>query len=127
MPRFGRRSHNNLMTAHTDLQRLFREVVKHFDCAVICGYRNEKDQTDAYRNGFSSVKWPNGKHNKSPAEAVDVIPWFAKKPHVRWSDIEEFVEFGGFVLGVASQMGIKINWGGHWKKFKDLPHFQLRR
>jgi peptidoglycan L-alanyl-D-glutamate endopeptidase CwlK len=37
-------------------------------------------------------------------------------------------------LGVASQMGLKIRWGGDWdmdtqtkdNKFDDLVHFELR-
>ena len=45
-----------------------------------------------------------------------------------------FHYFGGFVLGIASQMGLKIRWGGDWdrdtevkdNRFDDLPHFEIR-
>jgi len=44
MPAFGERSRNNLKTCHEDLQKLFNEVIKHFDCSVICGHRGQEEQ-----------------------------------------------------------------------------------
>jgi hypothetical protein len=134
MPTFGNRSKNNLATAHPDLQRLFNEVIKHYDCAVICGHRSKEDQDKAFHEGRSKVQWPNGKHNKQPSLAVDVVPWFSNKPNIRWNDSSKFYEFGGFVQGVAATMGIDIRWGGNWdgddelkdQTFFDLPHFELR-
>ena len=129
MPKFGRRSRTNLHTAHPDLQKLFNEVVKYFDCTVICGHRNEESQNKAFHEGFSKVKFPKGRHNAQPSKAVDVCPY-----PVDWKDLDRFRYFAGFVLGIASQMDIKIRWGGDWdmdtftkdNKFNDLPHFELK-
>lgn len=129
MPKFGKRSRANLKTAHDDLQRLFKEVVKYFDCTVICGHRDESSQNKAFHEGFSKVKFPNGRHNAMPSQAVDVCPY-----PVDWKDLDRFRYFAGFVLGVASQMGIKVRWGGDWdmdtftrdNKFNDLPHFEIK-
>ena len=44
MPRFGRTSLKRLNTCDEDLQALFKEVVKYFDCSVIEGHRNEARQ-----------------------------------------------------------------------------------
>jgi hypothetical protein len=41
MPKFGRKSRNQLSTCHEDLQALFEEVVKYFDCSVLEGHRGE--------------------------------------------------------------------------------------
>ena len=133
MPKFGQRSASNLATAHPDLQRLFNEVIKTYDCTILCGYRNEEDQNKAYHEGRSKIKYPNGKHNKQPSEAVDVAPWFAEKPNIRWEDKEKFYHFAGYVQAVADQLNIKIRWGGNWdsddelhdQTFFDLPHFEL--
>lgn len=133
MPKFGTRSLNNLSTCHPDLQRLFNEVIKYYDCSILCGHRNKEDQNKAYHEGRSKVKWPNGNHNSMPSNAVDAVPWFKDEPHIRWNDKEKFYEFGGFVQGVAATMGIKIRWGGNWdsddelhdQTFFDLPHFEL--
>ena len=129
MPRFGSRSINRLKTCDQKLQELFYEVVKHFDCSIIEGNRGEERQNKAYADGKSKVKYPNGKHNKFPSVAVDVAPY-----PIDWSDRDRFHYFGGFVLGVAKQMGMNIRWGGDWNqdtetidnKFDDLVHFEIK-
>lgn len=126
MPYFGRRSRQNLRTAHEDLQLLFNEVIKHFDCSVKWGFRGKVDQNKAFRDGFSNLKWPKSNHNVKPCRAVDVTPWFPSKPHTRWTDEMTFKIFGSFVMITAERLKIKIRWGGHWTK-PDFPHYELKR
>ena len=133
MPKFGQTSKENLSTCHEDLQELFNEVIKHWDCSVVEGYRNEERQTKAYKSGNSKVRYPNGKHNRIPSNAVDVVPYVLGKGIV-W-DERECLSFGGFVLGIASQLGICIRWGGDWdgdkdvndQSFNDLVHFEIKK
>ena len=133
MPKFGDRSKRNLAETHFDLQRLFNEVIKYYDCSIIEGHRPEDEQNDAYDNGLSKLKWPDSKHNKQPSLAVDAVPWFKNEPHIRWEDKSKFYEFAGFVQGIAKMLGINIRWGGNWdmddelkdQHFYDLPHFEL--
>jgi len=128
MPRFGKGSLFQLQSVHPDLQELFKEVVKHFDCSVIEGFRGKEKQDRAYNEGKSKVKFPKGKHNQIPSEAVDIAPY-----PIDWDDKERFYYFAGFVMGVASQMDYKIRWGGDWNndtevqdtRFKDLVHFEI--
>ena len=129
MPKFGKTSKRRLKTCEKDLQDLFSEVVKYFDCSVLVGYRGRNEQDNAYESGHSKVKWPNGKHNKKPSFAVDVAPY-----PVDWEDRERFIYFGGFVKGCAFRMGISLRWGGDWdndtqlsdNNFDDLVHFELK-
>ena len=129
MPRFGKRSRSRLSTCDDRLQDLFKEVVKHFDCSVIQGHRGKADQNKAFDEGRSKLRYPDGNHNATPSKAVDVAPY-----PIDWSDRDRFHYFSGFVLGIASQMGLKIRWGGDWdrdtqvkdNKFDDLPHFEIR-
>ena len=129
MPKFGRKSREKLKTCDKDLQSLFNEVVKYFDCSVLVGYRGRNEQDTAYESGHSKVKWPNGKHNKKPSVAIDVAPY-----PIDWDDRERFIYFGGFVKGCAFRMGIPLRWGGDWdndtqlsdNNFDDLVHFELR-
>lgn len=134
MPKFGKRSTDNLSEAHPDLQTVFNEVVKHFDCTVIEGQRTEAEQNEVYRRGLSKLKFPNSKHNKCPSEAVDVLPY-----PIDWNDTNRMRYFAGFVVGIASMMKDReiidhnIRWGGDWNKdtelkdnrFQDLPHFEI--
>lgn len=133
MPRFGRRSTKNILEAHPDLQRLFYEVIKYFDCTVIDAYRPQEEQDEAYYTGRSQLKFPQSKHNVKPSMAVDVVPWFTDAPHVRWKDMDTFYYFAGFVKGIAANMGINIRTGLDWdsdndfkdQSFQDAAHFEL--
>ena len=130
MPKFGKKSKSRLRTCDDELQSLFNEVVKYFDCSVLVGYRGRNEQNTAYESGHSQVEWPNGKHNKNPSVAVDVAPY-----PIDWDDRERFIYFGGFVKGCAFRMGIPLRWGGDWdndtklsdNKFDDLVHYELSK
>ena len=135
MPKFSQDSFSKLSTCHADLQALFYEVIKYYDCTVLEGYRNEVDQEAAYASNHSRLHWPDGKHNTQPSMAVDVSPYPVnfrddRKPH--W--------FGGFVMGIAQKlkdegrMTHSIRWGGSWDgigilnapgMLDDLVHFEL--
>ena len=133
MPKYGKRSLENLNSCDPKLQELFNEVIKHVDCSIICGHRGEEAQNKAFNEGHSKLKFPDSKHNKKPSKAVDSPPYFKVKPHIRWNDKEAFCLFAGKVLGIAAMMGIKIRWGGNWdgddelhdQTFFDGPHFEL--
>ena len=59
MPKFGSRSRSKLETCHEDLQKVFNEVIKHFDCSILEGTRPQEVQDEYYRTGKSKVKYPN--------------------------------------------------------------------
>ncbi len=121
MPEFGQTSFSRLRTCHQDLQRLFFELIKDTDCSITCGFRGQAEQDAAYADGFSKLKWPNGRHNKLPSLAVDVIPY----PFNGWQDEEQFKDFAAKVKSKADELGIEVTWGGDWRGFKDLPHWQI--
>jgi len=128
MPKFGRKSKTQLKSAHPELQRLFNEVIKHYDCSVLIGFRSQFKQDQAYKQGRSKVQWPDGKHNQQPSMAVDVAFY-----PIDWEDTKKWYHFGGFVMATAKQLDIPIRWGGNWDRdsdlkdqnFNDLPHFEL--
>jgi peptidoglycan L-alanyl-D-glutamate endopeptidase CwlK len=129
MPKFGKKSKERLETAHPSLQEIFNEVIKTIDCSVLEAYRDEATQNKYYNEGKSKVKYPHGRHNQNPSLAVDVTPY-----PVDWEDRERQTLFAGYVLGVASQMGYNVRWGGDWNqdfsvadnRFDDFPHFELK-
>ena len=129
MPRFGKKSKKGLNTCDKRLQKVFNEVIKHVDCSVLEGHRNEERQNKLFDEGKTKVKFPNGRHNSSPSRAVDVTPY-----PVDWDDRERQTLFAGFVLGIAQSMDIKLRWGGDWdmdfqvmdNRFDDFPHFEIR-
>ena len=128
MAKFSERSLRRLSTCDVKLQSLFKEVIKHVDCSILEGHRDERRQEQLFEEGKTKIHYPFGRHNSKPSRAVDVVPY-----PVDWSDRERQTLFAGFVLGVAARMGINIRWGGDWdkdwkvrdNKFDDFPHFEL--
>jgi len=134
MPKYSQSSQKRLSTCHRDLQTVFNEVIKYYDVTIACGHRGEAAQQEAYDDGFSTVQFPNSKHNSIPSMATDAIPYPQK-----WSDMDALQVLGGFVMGVASQLYEQgkithlIRWGHDWdgdhdyhdQTFIDAPHFEL--
>ena len=128
MYKYSKRSIKKLESAHPDLQQLFNEVIKIIDCTVIFGHRTEAEQEEQHRLGHTSLHFPRSNHNKIPSLAVDVVPY-----PIDWHDRERFVYLAGIVKGIASQLGIKLRWGGDWdsdnelhdQTWMDLPHYEL--
>ena len=129
MPKFGKTSLKKLATCDKRLQEVFNEVIKTVDCSVLEGHRDKDRQNMLYKEGKTKLTFPKGRHNSSPSNAVDVVPY-----PVDWGDRERFHLFAGFVLGIAKGMDINLRWGGDWNrnwqvddnKFDDFPHFELK-
>jgi len=128
MPQFGNTSIRRLSDCDYRLRRVMHEVIRDFDCTILCGHRNEEDQNEAYDKGQSKVRWPDGKHNSTPSRAVDVAPY-----PIDWEDHSRMYYFAGYVMATAKRLGIKLRWGGDWdgdtevkdNGFNDLVHFEL--
>ena len=123
MSSFGQRSLIKLDTCHEEIQLVCKCVIQHYDFTVIWGARGEDAQNEAYLNGYSSVPWPESKHNAvfpGKSDAVDIAPWFQDKPHVRWNHEREFVHLAGYMMQAAAELGISMRWGGDWDQDQDL-------
>ena len=134
MPAYSVKSRERLNSCHKDLRMIFNAVIAHFDNSILCGHRGEAAQMAAYNSGRSKVKWPNGKHNKTPSMAIDAAPY-----PIDWQDRERFHYFAGYVMGVAEMLHAqgmithRLRYGGDWDMdtevadngFDDLVHFEL--
>lgn len=131
MPQFGAKSREQLDTCHVDLQHLAERVVETWDCSVRCGHRNQADQDAAFASGASDKKWPDGKHNALPSNAMDLYPY--PVPTGKGATNLHYM-FAGYVMGIAQEMGIDIRCGADWdgdrditdQHLIDLVHFELR-
>jgi len=135
MPKFSQESFSKLSTCHPDLQALFYRVIQYRDCTILEGYRGQAQQDADFAAGRSKLKFPNGKHNSQPSNAVDVAPY----PVPDFKRLEEFVYFGGFVLGIAEMLydegkiTHKIRYGADFngndrvtdQPFIDAVHFEI--
>lgn len=152
MATFSKSSQDKLNTCHKDLQTVFNEVIKHFDCTILYGNRSIEEQQELYKIGRDLVddKWVENdtgivtncdgikvlsEHNYNPSRAVDVVPY-----PIDWKDTDRMRYFIGFVLGVAYILKQKgdientivsgIDWDNDTDlkdtRFVDFPHFQLK-
>jgi peptidoglycan L-alanyl-D-glutamate endopeptidase CwlK len=90
------------------------------DFRIFEGHRTQERQKKLFKQGFS--KTLNSKHSLKPSNAIDIIefPW-------TWAGFIVSNEYLNFTTEfLKSEKWNKIEWGGMWKKFKDLPHFQLK-
>ena len=122
MPYFGSNSKKHRDTCHPDLIKVLDEAINHYDFSCVWGHRPKEVQDRVFEDGFSQVRWPNSKHNKIPSRAFDVVPY----PGGFNNPDEAFYEMATHILGAASKLGVRLRWGGHWRNFKDLAHFELR-
>lgn len=134
MPMFSQESFSKLSTCHIDLQVIFFEVIKTFDCTILEGHRNQVDQDKYFEEGKTKLKWPDGKHNSTPSNAVDVAPF-----PVDFNDKQRFYYFAGYVMGLAQKLKDEgkithsLRFGGDWNRntevkdetFSDLCHYEI--
>lgn len=124
-------SEQRLLNCHPDIVRLVRAVAREMPLLVVCGARNKADQDEAVATGHSRKVWPTSRHNTTPCKAVDISPL----PYGLGGNAAEarLQYLGGFVLGMASSLGLRVRWGGCWagdhlqtpNHFPDLFHFEL--
>jgi len=139
MPSFSRRSKERLDSCHPRLIKLFEEVVKHYDCSILEGYRTPERQQELVDQGMSRTL--DSRHNRKPSMAVDCIPYPFKSAD--WTNMKRFYHFQGFVKGTCLQMqrdgrldaSFELRSGLDWDGDNDLddqasfidgPHFEIR-
>ena len=130
MPKFSQKSKDKLRGVDPKLVSVLNEVVKYFDITIIEGLRSQERQNELVKQGKSKTKF--GKHVQG--KAVDIAPY-----PIDWNARDDFHYLGGFVLGIANRLNVKVRWGGDWNassqfkgqrttkdnKFDDLVHFEL--
>jgi len=77
-------------------------------------FRNGKRVSNA--DGYDKIS----EHQKKTA--VDMYAYVDGK--ASWDELHLAMVATAF-LQAASILGIKLKWGGNFKNFKDMPHFQL--
>jgi len=131
VPKLGKRSKKRLEGVDSRLIDLLERVCKYFDITVIEGKRSQERQDLLVEQGKSKTKF--GKHVQG--KAVDIAPY-----PIDFKARDDFHYLGGFVLGIATQMGLNIRWGGDWSdsslsqnqrttkdnSFDDLVHFEIK-
>ena len=117
--RLSRRSKKALKGVHPDLVAVVKLAIQltEVDFMVTSGVRSVKRQRALFESGAS--KTMNSRH--LTGHAVDLAAWVGG---VKW-DWPLYYRIADAMKLAAATLGVDIEWGGDWKRFKDGPHFQL--
>jgi len=121
-PAVNARSERNLKGVHPDLQRVIRKAINEhpLEVTITEGLRTLERQKHLKAIGASRTL--NSRH--LTGHAVDVV--FIIDRQARW-DGPLYKAFAKTVKSVAKKEKVSIVWGGDWKSFVDMPHFELNR
>lgn len=114
----GKRSTDNLKGVNEDLVRVVKRALElsPVDFTVIEGLRTKERQAELLEQGFTRTM--NSRH--IIGQAVDIVPL-----PVDWKNPKPFGLVAEAMKKAAAELGVKITWGGDWKSFVDLPHYQI--
>ncbi len=117
----GKRSRSRLEGVHPDLVRVVKSAIEitTVDFTVIEGRRTKARQRQLVKIGASRTM----RSRHLTGHAVDLAPWVDGT--VRW-DWPLFYPIARAMKQAAKELGVRIRWGGDWKRFRDGPHFQLK-
>lgn len=110
-----------------------------YDFMIVQGVRTAAYQNSLYQQGRTKpgskvtncdgykvksnhqIKWDGYGH------AVDFAIYAPELPDkIDWNTVSKYKEVAEHLKSVAKENGVKIEWGGDWKKFKDYPHIELK-
>jgi len=114
----GERSKRNLSGVHPDLVKVVERALElsPVDFTVIEGLRTPERQAELMRKNFTRTL----KSRHIIGQAVDIVPL-----PVDWENPKPFHLVAEAMKKAAAELGVKITWGGDWRTFRDLPHYQI--
>lgn len=125
MYKLSNKSLSKLSGCHHDLQSVFSLAIKltKYDFGISCGLRAIEEQEKLFESGASLTM--NSRHLPDQyglSNAVDIVVYVDGKatwqaPHYR--------KVSAAIFKAAFQLGIEIEWGGHFETLNDQPHYQL--
>lgn len=141
---FGGTSTARLLTCHPLIVALFQRAIKRpdlpHDLTVVYGHRTNAEQAELYAKGrrgvpgervVTWVKPGRSKHNRLPAEAVDVVPFINGKPSpADWTPIRACAPVIRAEWAAMAAEGLTgnatLHWGGDWDGPPDGAHWEVR-
>jgi peptidoglycan L-alanyl-D-glutamate endopeptidase CwlK len=118
--KLGKRSRAALAGVHPDLVAVVELAIllTPIDFVVLEGVRTLARQQELYAQG--ATRTLRSRH--LTGHAVDIGALYEGK--LTWRP-EVYRNLAPYIKDAARRLGTPIAWGGDWKKFIDMPHWQL--
>jgi peptidoglycan L-alanyl-D-glutamate endopeptidase CwlK len=116
----SKRSLDRLEGVHPDLVKVVKRAIEitEIDFAVLEGVRSLETQQEYLKKGATTTL----RSRHLTGHAVDLGAFLGGSVRWEWPLYEKLSQA---VMSASKELGVPIEWGGDWKKFKDGPHFQL--
>lgn len=116
----SKRSLDRLEGVHPDLVKVVKRAIEltEIDFAVLEGVRSLETQQEYLKKGATTTL----RSRHLTGHAVDLGAFLGGSVRWEWPLYDKVAEA---VKSASEELGVPIEWGGDWKKFKDGPHFQL--
>ena len=135
MFKFSRNSEKKLQYLHPNLQKFFRELIKisPYDFSITQGVRTAVEQNKLYQQGRTvpgkivtncdgyKIKSNHQIKSDGLGHAGDIAVLINNK--ITWE--EKYYKEVAMSARILMQK-YNVEWGGDWKSFKDLPHFEYK-
>jgi peptidoglycan L-alanyl-D-glutamate endopeptidase CwlK len=119
------KDNERLKRAHPDLAKIVRHAaeITTVPFTILQSDRTLAQQQANVAKGVSQTM--KSRHLISPdgfVRAVDIAPLEGKNASFAWP---LYYKFAPIMKQAAKDVGVPVEWGGDWVKFKDGPHWQL--
>ena len=141
------RSRERLTGVHPALIEIIEEgiIESPFDFGIptFGGLRSEQDQKSLYDKGRTQesldkgervVTYTDGVRKKSNHQAkadgygcaFDIYIYDAETKRASWN-VDKLAAVAIHLIKIAQKKNILLIWGGSWTRFKDFPHFEMKK
>ena len=86
------------------------------------GIRTAERQHELFEDGKSKA---DGYHKRSPHQSGRALDFYAYVDGKASWDREHLAMVAAAFLQAASELGIRVRWGGLFRSFSDMPHIEL--
>jgi|TARA_R110000782_G_scaffold54391_2_gene114989 peptidoglycan L-alanyl-D-glutamate endopeptidase CwlK len=87
------------------------------------GLRTAEVQAKLFEDGVSKADGVNNKSYHQSGKALDVYAYIDGK--ASWDHLH-LTHIAAAMLQASGQLGYELKWGGLWKSWQDMPHFEIR-
>lgn len=124
---FGSKSRERLEGVNEELVRVLELALSKytkidFGIPQYGGLRTVAEQQELYHSGKSKADGILQKSNHQSGNAVDVFAYVDGK--ASWDEYH-LTHIATAILRAACELGVDVKWGGHWKSFIDMPHYEV--
>lgn len=128
MYKLSNRSLSRLEGIEKTLLEIVKEAIKDspydFGIPQSGGLRTAEDQHTLFLRGVSKCDGYNKKSYHQSGKAFDIYAYVDKK--ASWS-VGHLTAIAVHIIKVAKdKFNVELGWGGNFKTFRDLPHFEIR-